>query len=305
MVLLASKRKNKTRSMVLLASEYKSFKGKKKFMMSNISSPELSIQEKTSQSFTKASDEVLSDRRLSDSEKILFIRLTKLSYKKGYCFASTRWLANDCGVTTRTLYRYLTQLEKLGYILRETDEDSFHNRKRKIFLGAHMRWLNNNKFEDTQESYSYIKTVHNSDQKVHNSGGGCHKKHPKVTQKSHNIVTQKSYIERKRERKKEGTRERSQNCSQPSNVKKREEEKRKLSNKVFAQEMRNRSQTKSNSANIFFEKTSSGIEIHEPNREAPLRLSFKSPFFKEMLMKKLVDRELITNEDVKYACQYM
>ncbi|MCG8474185.1 MAG: helix-turn-helix domain-containing protein [Cytophagales bacterium] len=56
------------------------------------------------------------DRALSDKAKLLYGDLYSLSQKKGYCFASNQYLANQYGSSTRTITRALQELKKNNYI---------------------------------------------------------------------------------------------------------------------------------------------------------------------------------------------
>jgi hypothetical protein len=71
---------------------------------------------------------ILDDPRLSDGAKILYGKITRLVYKKGRCWASNGYLDPD--VSTKTVNRYLKQLEKAGAIIIKD-----RKRARKIMLG--------------------------------------------------------------------------------------------------------------------------------------------------------------------------
>ncbi len=59
------------------------------------------------------------DDRLKPAEKILYGELTALSNKNGYCHAKNRYFASLYNVTNETISRWISHLEKLGYIYTE------------------------------------------------------------------------------------------------------------------------------------------------------------------------------------------
>jgi len=62
--------------------------------------------------------EILDDVRLDDSAKLLFVRITGLAKKSGYCYASDEYFANKMSKNERTIQRYMKQLAEYGYIQR-------------------------------------------------------------------------------------------------------------------------------------------------------------------------------------------
>lgn len=59
------------------------------------------------------------DYRLKPAEKILYGELTALSNKEGYCFAQNKYFAELYNVTVGTVSKWLSHLQKLGYIFIE------------------------------------------------------------------------------------------------------------------------------------------------------------------------------------------
>ena len=59
------------------------------------------------------------DCRLKPAEKILYGELTALSNKEGYCFAQNKYFAELYNVTVGTVSKWLSHLQKLGYIFIE------------------------------------------------------------------------------------------------------------------------------------------------------------------------------------------
>lgn len=63
------------------------------------------------------------DKRLKASEKIFFSEISALTNVYGYCFAGNRYFANLYGCDIRTISRWVSNLEKLGYIKVELIRD--------------------------------------------------------------------------------------------------------------------------------------------------------------------------------------
>lgn len=56
------------------------------------------------------------DKNLKPSEKLMYGELSALSNKNGYCHAKNRYFANLYNVTNETISRWISNLEKHGYI---------------------------------------------------------------------------------------------------------------------------------------------------------------------------------------------
>lgn len=56
------------------------------------------------------------DGRLKANEKLLYGEITALSNKNGYCYAQNRYFANLYKVNNETVSRWLSNLQKYGYI---------------------------------------------------------------------------------------------------------------------------------------------------------------------------------------------
>jgi DNA-binding Lrp family transcriptional regulator len=65
---------------------------------------------------------ILDDERIDDSTAILFGRISSLSNKMGYCFASDKYLAELTRVGEREVRNRLKKLEDCGYIRKETEK---------------------------------------------------------------------------------------------------------------------------------------------------------------------------------------
>ena len=70
--------------------------------------------------FYQLNAEVLIDIKLSDFEKLLYSLINGLSKGKNGCFASDEYFAKIFNKSISTISRSLRNLEKLGYIFRET-----------------------------------------------------------------------------------------------------------------------------------------------------------------------------------------
>lgn len=81
------------------------------------------------ETYIKIPDSVL-NRNISANSKILYSKLLLLSHKKGYCFASNKYLGDMLKVSTRTITKLISELKNEELIL--TTYDGCHNRQ--IFL---------------------------------------------------------------------------------------------------------------------------------------------------------------------------
>ena len=67
--------------------------------------------------------EVRYDSRLKANEKLLFAEITSLTNKKGYCYANNEYFAELYNAKKDTISRWISGLEKLGYLKRELIRD--------------------------------------------------------------------------------------------------------------------------------------------------------------------------------------
>ena len=86
--------------------------------------------------YTMLSASIRYDKRLKASEKILFSEIAFLSQKKGYCYASNRYLAKLYGVSKDTISKRIQNLKKCEYIDPKTiyKDDGKTVEERKIFI---------------------------------------------------------------------------------------------------------------------------------------------------------------------------
>ncbi len=64
------------------------------------------------------------DTRLSSSEKLLYAEITSLAQKDGYCFANNAYFAKLYGVSKSTVTRWISNLQKQGYVKIDLVKDS-------------------------------------------------------------------------------------------------------------------------------------------------------------------------------------
>ena len=62
---------------------------------------------------------VLDDMSLNNNEKVLYTRISSLTNKYGYCFATNKYLAKLLGTSERNLKRWLKNLIDKNYIISE------------------------------------------------------------------------------------------------------------------------------------------------------------------------------------------
>ena len=79
--------------------------------------------------YSKIPLSIKNDTKLSSNAKLLYGDIQLLCYKNGYCFATNKYLAENLNVTTRTIIRLLSELERENYIVIE-----YNRNIRKIFL---------------------------------------------------------------------------------------------------------------------------------------------------------------------------
>lgn len=80
---------------------------------------------------------ILDDRVLADSAKLLYGRITSLTDREGYCWATNRALSELTGYGERTITRLIAQLEERGHIWTQTvTAPTKGGRERRIYIGA-------------------------------------------------------------------------------------------------------------------------------------------------------------------------
>ena len=70
------------------------------------------------------------DKKLKPNAKLLFGEISSLCNKEGFCWASNKYFATLFEVHEKTIGKWVSQLDKLGYVKSEI----FDNYSRKIYL---------------------------------------------------------------------------------------------------------------------------------------------------------------------------
>ena len=52
----------------------------------------------------------------SNNKVVLFMAILNLCQNEGYCYASKRWLADECRVDVKTVNKYLNEFIRDGYL---------------------------------------------------------------------------------------------------------------------------------------------------------------------------------------------
>lgn len=75
------------------------------------------------------------DSRLKFPERLLYGEITSLIGKEGYCFASNSYFSNLYGVIPGTISRWISHLNKLGYIEIELIRNDKNEIRKFLHLG--------------------------------------------------------------------------------------------------------------------------------------------------------------------------
>lgn len=100
------------------------------------------------------------DERLKANEKLLYGEITALSNKYGYCYAQNRYFANLYKVNVETVSRWLSNLQKCGYIQIEIKRDD-----KKEIIARNIYIMDNTYCQKNQYSYC-LKNQEGIDEKV-------------------------------------------------------------------------------------------------------------------------------------------
>ena len=110
------------------------------------------------------------DTRLAPAEKLLYGELTALSNKDGFCYAKNRYFADLYNVAVGTVSRWLSNLQKFGYIVIEIIRN---NKKeiveRRIYISDNpytqkcLYPTNKNVKEDNIDNNIFNEIINNSD----------------------------------------------------------------------------------------------------------------------------------------------
>ena len=87
---------------------------------------------------------VLYDKELKANEKLLYAIITSLVCKKGYCFASNKYLAEKLDVNSKTVSSWISDLRDKGFIIVELIRNENNQIiQRKIYINDSPYPLNN------------------------------------------------------------------------------------------------------------------------------------------------------------------
>lgn len=81
--------------------------------------------------YSKIPLSIKNNENICSNAKILYGDILLLCHSKGYCYATNKFLADNLGVTERTITRLLSELEKNNLIT-----IGYCRNKRKIFLAS-------------------------------------------------------------------------------------------------------------------------------------------------------------------------
>lgn len=93
------------------------------------------------------------DKRLRPNEKLLFGEITCLTNKLGYCYSTNNYFAELYGVTPQAVSRWVSNLEKCGYIKCGYLHNGTEVKERRIFLTNQPKV---EKVEDTNSQNCYL-----------------------------------------------------------------------------------------------------------------------------------------------------
>lgn len=70
----------------------------------------------TARGFTQVSNHVLESSKISPGAKLTYAMLLKYAWQNNYCFPGQERLAKDMGSGTRSIVRYVQELENRGFV---------------------------------------------------------------------------------------------------------------------------------------------------------------------------------------------
>ena len=93
-------------------------------------------EEKKGEYYIIIPPEIRTDKRLLPLEKMLYGEIATLSKKKGYSYATNQYFAEIYGVTTRTITKSISNLEKYNYITikLENKNNKTNETERRIYI---------------------------------------------------------------------------------------------------------------------------------------------------------------------------
>jgi hypothetical protein len=101
---------------------------------------------------------IVTDKNLVPFEKLLLAHIHSLSKMQDYCYANNHYLARTHNVSKRTITKYISSLDKKGYIKSEYIKTDTNISKRKLYITNKEVWnthsggieqISNNSIEET------------------------------------------------------------------------------------------------------------------------------------------------------------
>lgn len=77
---------------------------------------------------------VLKDERLTPFDRMLYSTIFSLTKQEGYCWATTKYLAELVHESESYVSKSIAKLKKLNYLIVNTDYKQSYNKRRKISI---------------------------------------------------------------------------------------------------------------------------------------------------------------------------
>jgi len=84
-------------------------------------------------------NQISESKAISSTSKVVALKILMLSQKEGYCWATDKFLALQCGLSLRTQERSMGELRKNSFIDTETFKDEGGLPRRRIFISPRLR----------------------------------------------------------------------------------------------------------------------------------------------------------------------
>lgn len=97
------------------------------------------------------------NKKITANEKILYSEITALTNIKGYCSASNNYFSKIYNVDTRTIQRWISNLNKQGYIKIKNKENT-----RQIYITLNKNKQQKKKNNEPEWLQDYIKNFENN-----------------------------------------------------------------------------------------------------------------------------------------------
>lgn len=109
------------------------------------------------------------DSRLCPSAKLMYGEITALSNEKGYCWATNQYFAELYDVSTKTITRWLKELQQYGYIiviLNKNESNEIVNRQISIVIDENAVLTTKKETKETKHKYGKYENVMLSDKQM-------------------------------------------------------------------------------------------------------------------------------------------